>query len=167
MTPDGLTFSRRARFFRRLRFRPTDAMPDPKPAIVASLLFVFGWATAAVPGDALAELLPGANSDRGKAAFRKCRLCHTLEREGAAKLGPNLYGTVGAPVGASPEFAKYSDALLAFGGRWTPERLDAYLASPRTAVPGTTMVFVGLPDARDRADLIAYLNSMSDAPVEF
>ena len=148
-------------------FRPTDAMPDPRPVLIASLLFVFGWATVAMSGETLAELLQDASPDRGKTVFRKCRLCHTVERGGIAKLGPNLFGTVGAAVGASPDFAKYSGALLAFGGHWTPERLDAYLANPRLAVPGTTMVFVGLGDAGDRADMIAYLNSMSDAPVEF
>ncbi len=168
-----MTTRRRLRFLRRQCFRQTEvdirAVPDPRTVLFASLAFAFafGWAAPAVPDNALAELLPDASPVRGKAVYRKCRLCHTIERGGDAKLGPNLFGTVGAAVGASPGFAKYSDALLAFGGHWTPVRLDAYLANPRAAVPGTTMAFVGLGDAGDRADMIAYLNSMSDEPVEF
>ena len=123
---------------------------------------------AAAPAGAteLEARLAAADPDRGKKVFRKCSACHTAEKGGARKIGPNLWGIVGAPVGAREGF-RYSKAMTAFGGSWTPERLDAYLTRPRTVVKGGSMSFAGLKRGRDRADVIAFLNGMSDSPVDF
>ena len=124
--------------------------------------------TAATPAGA-AELearLAKADFARGEAVFRKCVACHTVEKGGRRKIGPNLWGIVGAPVGAREGF-RYSRAMSAFGGSWTPERLDAYLAKPRRFVKGGSMSFVGLKREQDRADVIAFLNGMSDSPADF
>ncbi len=123
---------------------------------------------AAAPAGA-AELearLAAADPARGKKVFRKCAACHTAEKGGRKKIGPNLWGIVGAPVGAREGFG-YSRAMTAFGGSWSPERLDAYLAKPRAVVKGGSMSFAGLKRGRDRADVIAFLNGMSDSPADF
>ncbi len=81
-------------------------------------------------------------------------------------VGPNLYGIVGGSVAAIEGF-RYSSALREYSGDWTPERLDAFLANPREEVGGTRMGFAGVRDAEDRADLIAFLNTQSDNPLNF
>ena len=126
-------------------------------------------ACAAVAPAGAVELearLAAADPDRGKKVFRKCAACHTVEKGGRKKIGPNLWGIVGALAGAREGF-RYSKAMMAFGGSWTPERLDAYLTKPRALVKGGSMSFVGLKRDRDRADVIAYLNEFNDSPIDF
>lgn len=134
--------------------------------VAAALLLCACTAAASAGAAELAARLAGADSSRGEKVFRKCVACHTVEKGGRKKIGPNLWGIVGAPVGAREGF-RYSRALLAFGGSWAPERLDAYLAKPRGLVRGGSMSFVGLKREQDRADVIAFLNGMSDSPVDF
>ena len=133
--------------------------------IAAALLLACAAAAPAGTAD-LEARLAAADSARGKKVFRKCTACHTAEKGGRKKIGPNLWGIVGAPVGAREGF-RYSKAMTAFGGSWTPERLDAYLTKPRALVKGGSMSFVGLKRDRDRADVIAFLNGMSDSPADF
>lgn len=127
---------------------------------------------AAVPAapfaqaEAIEERLQAADPAAGEKAFRQCKACHTVDQGGANRVGPNLWGVVGRAV-ASVDGYRYSDAMVDFGGEWTPDRLDAYLANPRETVPGTRMSYRGIKDADDRADMIAYLNENSDAPLEF
>ncbi len=117
------------------------------------------FAAAADTGAPLAAGDPA----RGEKAFRKCAACHTAEKGGRHRIGPNLWGVVGAPAAARDGF-RYSTAMKGFGETWTPERLDAYLAKPRAVVRGTTMAFPGLRRDRERADVIAFLGRMADAP---
>jgi len=103
------------------------------------------------------------DADRGETVFRKCMACHSLG-EGVNRIGPNLHAIVGRPVAVEPRFA-YSAALHDLGVEgvvWDDERLAAYLADPRGAVPGTKMVFAGLKDAQDVADIIAYLKETAE-----
>ena len=109
-----------------------------------------------------AEILAQGDPAAGEKVFRKCKACHTVEEDGPNRVGPNLYGIVGASVAAVDGF-RYSGALTDHGGDWTPDRLAAFLANPRKAVPGTKMSFAGLRKPEDQADVIAYLASMSDA----
>ena len=136
-----------------------------RTAFAAALLLACAAAPPAGAAD-LEERLAAADADRGKKVFRKCAACHTADKGGRKKIGPNLWGIVGAPVGAGEGF-RYSKAMKAFGGRWTPERLDAYLTKPRALVKGGSMSFAGLKRDRDRADVIAFLNAMSDSPADF
>lgn len=114
---------------------------------------------APMPG---AEILARGDADAGEKIFRKCTACHTAEDGGANRVGPNLHGIVGAPV-AMVEGFRYSDALSAYGGDWTPDRLAAFLADPRAEVPGTRMGFAGLRKDQDQADVIAYLAKIAEA----
>jgi cytochrome c len=105
----------------------------------------------------IAALLATADAARGEAAFRKCSTCHTITPGGAAGIGPNLHGIMGAGV-ASRGFA-YSPDLTAKGGTWDWETMNTWLRSPRGFAPGTKMTFAGLSNPQERADLILYLNS--------
>ena len=109
-----------------------------------------------------AEILAQGDPAAGEKVFRKCKACHTVEEDGPNRVGPNLYGIVGASVAAVDGF-RYSGALTDHGGDWTPDRLATFLANPRKAVPGTKMSFAGLRKSEDQADVIAYLASLSDA----
>ena len=104
-------------------------------------------------------LLASANVENGKSVAKKCLQCHTLEQGGKAKTGPNLWNIVGRPSGSVEGYA-YSSALKQYNQPWTPEHLNAYLHKPRDAVPGTKMSFAGLKKAQDRADLVAYLQTL-------
>ena len=118
-------------------------------------------APAAVP---LPELLAKADADKGKALFKVCATCHSFEKGAAAKVGPDLWGVVGRPKGGAEGFA-YSDAMKGKGGNWTFEDINTFLTSPKSFVAGTKMGFAGEPDAGKRADIIAYLRTLSDSPV--
>lgn len=117
-----------------------------------------GGAEVQMPG---ADILAVGDPAKGEKGFRKCAACHTVEKGAPNRVGPNLFGIVGAPV-ASVEGYDYSDALGEYGGDWTPDRLAAFLAEPRAAVPGTKMSFAGLRKEQDRADVLAYLDGLAE-----
>jgi cytochrome c len=106
----------------------------------------------------IAHFLQTADAAAGEAVFRKCTACHTINQGGANNIGPNLWGTMGAPLAHVAGFA-YSDALRSKGGTWTWEAMSEWLRSPRNYAPGTKMTFAGLSDPQDRANLLAYLNA--------
>jgi cytochrome c len=93
---------------------------------------------------------------RGQKLFEECRACHATERGGAQSVGPDLHGVFGRKAGTLDDF-RYSPALKRSGITWTPQALDAYVADPQKAVPQNRMPYAGMPEARDRADLIAYM----------
>ena len=102
-------------------------------------------------GPALAEGDPAA----GKKVYNKCKTCHALEA-GKNKLGPSLHGVFGRTAGMVEGY-KYSQAMKDSGVVWDAATIDAYLAEPKTYIPGNKMVFVGLNKDEDRENLIAYL----------
>ncbi|MGD0023143.1 MAG: cytochrome c family protein [Xanthobacteraceae bacterium] len=118
-------------------------------------------APAEVPFD---DLLAAASIQQGSQIAKQCQACHNLGKGEGNKVGPDLYGVVGRPVASVPDF-NYSDALKAKGGTWTFDALNTWLTNPRTDVPGTAMMFTGIPSEKQRADVIAYLNSNSDNPL--
>lgn len=114
---------------------------------------------AAGPSPSPAALLRVASASAGETVFGQCSACHSIGRDAADRSGPNLFGVVGAEVANRRPRFPYTGALQAFGGRWTPERMDAWLTNPKRLVPGTAMGFAGLADPLDRADVIAYLQT--------
>ncbi|MBI2707502.1 MAG: cytochrome c family protein [Proteobacteria bacterium] len=108
-------------------------------------------------------LLAAASVEKGAEIFKKCTSCHTIDKGGPNRVGPNLYGIVGAEKGKGRDYS-FSPAMASKGGAWTFDDLNTYLYSPREFVPGTKMAFVGVKDDKDRAALIAYLRMQSDAP---
>lgn len=100
------------------------------------------------------------DAKRGAELFAdNCGDCHSVKEGGINRKGPNLFGVIGRKSGSVPGF-DYSDANRAKDWIWTPERLEPYLAAPKTVVPGTIMKFKGDPDPQERADIIAFLKTL-------
>jgi cytochrome c len=117
------------------------------------------------PAPLTAEMLAKANAGSGEAIAKKCATCHTFEKGEANRIGPNLYGVIDRPRGSIAGFA-YSDAMKKLGGNWAPQEIAAFITDPKAFLPGTKMTFAGLPKPEDRADVLAFLNSKSDKPVD-
>ncbi len=115
-----------------------------------------GGAAADVP---IATLLAAADPVKGAEVFKQCAACHTITQGGANGVGPNLYGTLGEPVGAGKGGFAFSDALKGVGGNWDFDKMNTWLTSPRKMAPGTKMTFAGISDPKARANVIAYLNT--------
>jgi cytochrome c len=141
-----------------------------KPAIPGYDLPVPQEETAGGGGQAQAQeqplpiLLASADTTKGQNAAKKCAACHTFDKGGPNKVGPNLYGIVGRPV-ASHEGFNYSAAMKAKGGQWTYEDISNFIKNPKGYVQGTIMAFAGVPSGQERADILAYLRTLSDNPV--
>ena len=112
----------------------------------------------------IAFYLGSADPAAGEQVFKKCTACHNADKGGANALGPNLYGMLGEPIGKGHGFA-FSPALAGVGGTWNWDNMSAWLHSPKKFAPGTKMTFAGLSNPQDRANVIAFLNSRSDAPL--
>lgn len=126
---------------------------------------------AAAPAEAakpIAELLASADATKGQAVFKKCQACHSGEKGGPNKVGPDLWEIVDRPVAHHEGFA-YSSGMKEFakGGeeKWTFDNLNHFLTSPKNFVKGTAMGFAGLKKDDERADVIAYLRTLADSPV--
>lgn len=147
-----------------------DVLVAPKTAGVEKLLFA-ETKTAATPAAAPAPAAPqdfktvllAAKAEDGAKAFRKCASCHAPEKGAKHKVGPALWDVVGRTSGAAAGFT-YSGAMAKNAKEWTFETLDGFLKSPKDAVPGNKMTFAGVPDAVERAAVIAYLRTLSDQP---
>jgi cytochrome c len=107
---------------------------------------------------------PAANADaasvaKGKRLFMRCAACHDSSDTGPARIGPHLKGLVGRPMGGVAAY-KYSPAMKAKSGVWDEAQLNAWLTRPTDVVPGTTMAFIGMPDAAERKALIDFLRTV-------
>lgn len=121
-------------------------------------------AAAAAPKKDFSAMLASADIDKGKRVFNKCKSCHTVEKGGKNKIGPNMWNIVNQPMAAKDGFS-YSAALKGMSDRrWSYENLNAFLLKPRNFAKGTKMTFAGLKKDSDRANVIAYLRSLSDNP---
>jgi cytochrome c len=113
----------------------------------------------------IAPLLAAANADAGKDQAKKCAACHTFEKGGPNRIGPNLYAVLGEPIAEGRGGYQFSPALMAHKDKkWDVDALNQWLANPQSFAKGTKMTFAGLPKPQDRANVVAYLNSLSDSP---
>ena len=123
-----------------------------------------GTAVAAPAGpEPILALLAEADIAAGMKLAKKCTACHVFEEGVANKVGPGLWNIVNAGKGAVDGFG-YSAALAGFGGAWDYQALNAFLYKPKAYIAGTKMNFAGLKKPKDRANMIAYLRSLSSAP---
>jgi cytochrome c len=138
---------------------PSYDLPEPTAASTKPVA-----AVAAIP---LPERLAKADPVAGEASAKKCQSCHDFSDGGPNKTGPNLYDVVGRKIAGHPGFA-YSDPLKAHASEaWTYENLDKWLLSPKAYAPGTKMSFAGIADDTERANVLAYLRTLSKTPVAF
>lgn len=138
-----------------------------KPAEGAAAPAAEGAKAPAAAGgaDAVIALLAKADAEAGKSLFSKCKTCHTIEKGKPKGAGPNLFGVVNRPKAASEGY-DYSPAMKEKGGEWTFANLAAFITNPKAYISGTKMVFAGLSDPQDVANLIAYLAQQHEPPVE-
>ncbi len=109
----------------------------------------------------ISELLLTASVDKGMKVAKKCAACHEFAQGAANKVGPALWGVVGRDIASLSDFG-YSGALSGLEGNWTAEQLNGFLENPKKYAEGTSMAFAGLRKPSDRADMIAYLQSLSN-----
>ena len=122
-----------------------------------------GAPAAPAEPDPVMPLLAAADPAAGQKLVRACAACHTFEQGGANKVGPNLWNIVNNKHAHAEGFA-YSDAMKSQEGPWDYEHLNKFLANPKATIPGTKMNFAGMKKVEDRANLIAYLRTLSDSP---
>jgi cytochrome c len=142
-------------------------MPEKNAYVVDTGAASSASATPAAPkGPAPVEpLLAKADIQAGQKSARVCGTCHSFNKGEPAKMGPNLYGVVGGPH-AHMEGFDYSDGMKALHDKpWDFAALNEFLYSPRNAVNGTKMTFAGIKNDQERANVIAWLNSLSDKPL--
>lgn len=132
-------------------------LPSDEPVAAAA-------GPAAAAEDPIAVRLAKADVARGEKAVGACKACHTFEKGGANKIGPHLYDVYGRNKGAVDGFA-YSAAMKGKSAeKWEADQLDGFLKNPKAYMPGTIMAFAGVSRPDTRADMVAYLNSLADAP---
>jgi cytochrome c len=115
---------------------------------------------AALFGLTAASSASGGDASHGKTVFAtQCGICHSARAGGSSMNGPALYGVIGRPAGSLPGY-NYSKAMKSAGFSWDDRRLEAYLPAPRVMISGTKMTYNGLKNPTQRADLIAYLDTL-------
>src|SRR6266581_9635206 len=123
-----------------------------------------GKEAAPAPSEPIEKLLQTSSVEKGAAAAKKCAACHTFEKGGPNRVGPNLFGIVERARATEAGF-NYSAAMKGKGGKWTYDDLNKFIANPKGYIPGTAMGFAGVPKDSERADVIAYLRTLADSPV--
>jgi cytochrome c len=120
----------------------------------------------AAPEEPLPPLLAKADAKKGEEYAKVCQTCHNFQKGLGPKIGPDLWDVVGRKIAAVPGFA-YSDSLKGVSGDWSYEELNKWITDPRAMASGTKMTFPGEKDPQKRADILAYLQTLSDKPVPF
>jgi cytochrome c len=144
------------------------AKPPEKPGFAIAAKEAAGGAkegaAAAAPSEPIEKLLQTASVDKGQAAAKVCTTCHTFEKDGPNRVGPNLYGIVGDKKGEGRGGFNFSAGMKAKGGTWTYDDLNQFLTNPKAFVPGTAMGFAGIQKDSQRADVIDYLHTLAEKP---
>ena len=156
-----LLFAMGTGFVAELIYHPRPAgkagyeLPEPEP--------VSPTAEAAPKAEPIAVRLASANVEKGQAGTKACQACHSFEKGGPNKVGPDLYGVVERPKGSHAGF-DYSAGMKEKGGGWSYADLDAFLESPKAYVKGTKMAFAGISAPQARANVIAWLRTLDESP---
>jgi cytochrome c len=116
------------------------------------------------PDQPIEVLLAKASVEKGQATAKQCQACHTFDKGGPNRVGPNLWNVVNRPRASEAGF-NYSAAMKGKGGNWSFDELNKFLTNPRGYIPGTAMTFAGLTRAEQRADVIDFLHTLADNPV--
>lgn len=132
---------------------------------MALALTVPGAQSVQAQQGALEKAVASANVDAGARYALRCKACHTVDKGGANRLGPNLWGVTGRNQ-ASARGYNYSPAFRKLTGAWSLDALDTFLADPRKFAPGNRMAFAGITNSKQRHDVLAYLGSLSDKQVQ-
>ena len=157
----ALLFAAGSGFVAELVYHPKSAgkagydLPEPEPESAA--------APTAEKIEPIAVRLASANAEKGQGGTKACQACHSFEKGGPNKVGPDLYGVVERPKGSHEGF-EYSAGMKEKGGAWTYADLDEFLTSPKAYVKGTKMAYAGIAAPQERANVIAYLRSLSESP---
>jgi cytochrome c len=117
------------------------------------------------PEQPIETLLAKASVEKGQATAKQCQACHTFEKGGPNRVGPNLWNIVGSPRGEGRGGFNFSAAMKTKGGNWTFDELNKFLTNPRGYIPGTAMTFAGLSRPEQRADVIDFLRTQADNPL--
>ena len=145
-------------FAPRTLVKPGYDLPNAEPEAAAPAA-----EAAAEPAVPLPQLLVKASLDKGQANAKVCAACHNFTKGAGAKIGPELWAVVDRPVASMGGF-DYSETLKKKGGDWSLENINAFIANPKAYAPGTKMGYAGEANQEKRADILAYLNSLSDSP---
>lgn len=151
--------------------KPADTKaPAAKPAEGAAAPAPAAAPAAAGAGDfdakKVVSMVAGANAEAGAATFKKCAACHSASASEPSKAGPNLWNIVGRNKGTREDFKSYSEAMKTKGGAWTYEDLAQFVHNPKGFVAGTKMIFPGVKEPSDVADLLAHLRTLGDKPAD-
>lgn len=158
----ALLFAAGSGFVAELIYHPKPAgkagydLPEPQPEAAAA-------PAEAAKAEPISVRLASANVEKGQAGTKACQACHSFEKGGPNKVGPDLWDVVERPKG-SHEGYDYSAGMKEKGGTWTYADLDEFLTSPKAYVKGTKMGFAGIASPQERANVIAYLHTLSDSP---
>lgn len=146
-------------FISRKLVEPTE--PKEKGYAVAVAEHAASGEAAEKPKEAepIDALMAKADVANGQKLSRACAACHSFDKGGPNRVGPDLFGIVGHDQAGHEGFT-YSEALKALKGKWGEAELNKWLFNPKAYAPGTKMAFAGMPKAQDRADLVAYLKSL-------
>jgi cytochrome c len=142
------------------------------PRVPGYALPTSGAATApaaenkAAPEEPLPALLAKADAKKGEQDAKVCATCHNFQKGGGPKIGPDLWDVVGRKIASVPAFS-YSDSLKGMSGDWSYEELNKWISDPKAMASGTKMTFPGEKDPQKRADILAYLQTLSEKPVPF
>lgn len=143
----------------------TEAPEKPGMIIEVAEAPAAGGGTAApavaVP---IAVLLAKADPVKGMATAKACAACHNFEKGGANKVGPHLWDVIGRPIGSAEGFVYSAGFKEQAGKPWDFEAMNAWLLAPKEYIKGTKMAYAGIKKDEDRANVIAYLDSLSDSP---
>lgn len=149
-----------AGFISTIAYHPADLKENSFPIEVAEAADAAGADAAPAGPEPIADLMAAADIAHGERLSKVCAACHTFDKGGANRVGPNLWGIVGAKHAHIEGFA-YSDAMKAKSAEaWTRDALNEFLWNPRKALPGTKMVYAGMRKPEDRAAMVKYLESL-------